>query len=146
MRGVESSITAVAQQIKKIGQRIHPHVKLEVQNVVASSDLESEVNLNSIAVTPGLYRVEYEPEQFPGLVCRLDEPKVVVLLFGSGRLVITGARKPSDLEAAFKKITKELQGAGLLRRGRGPGNPAPTRSSRSSRLSTVIPPSPKTSR
>jgi transcription initiation factor TFIID TATA-box-binding protein len=73
------------------------------------------INLNAIAVTLGLDRVEYEPEQFPGLVCRIDEPKVVVLLFGSGKLVCTGARKPSDVEVAVKKITKELQGAGLLR-------------------------------
>ncbi|HYB77396.1 MAG TPA: TATA-box-binding protein, partial [Thermoplasmata archaeon] len=48
-------------------------------------------------------------------VCRIDEPRVVVLLFGSGKLVCTGARKPSDVELAVKKITKELQGAGLLR-------------------------------
>ena len=63
----------------------------------------------------GLERVEYEPEQFPGLVYRLDEPKVVVLLFGSGKLVCTGARKPQDVEAAVSKITEELKAAGLLR-------------------------------
>lgn len=115
MRAVESSIATVAQQIRKLGQRIKMHPKIEVQNIVASSDLESEINLNAIAVTLGLDRVEYEPEQFPGLVCRIDEPKVVVLLFGSGKLVITGARTPSDLEVAVTKITKNLRGAGILR-------------------------------
>ncbi|MCI4369823.1 MAG: TATA-box-binding protein [Thermoplasmata archaeon] len=115
MREVELSIATVAAQIKKGGQKINMHPKIEVQNIVASSDLESEINLNAIAVTLGLDRVEYEPEQFPGLVCRIDEPRVVVLLFGSGKLVCTGARKPSDVEVAVKKITKELRGASLLR-------------------------------
>ena len=115
MRQVENAIATVARQIKTLGQRINLHPKIEVQNIVASADLESEINLNEIAITLGLDRVEYEPEQFPGLVCRIDEPKVVVLLFGSGKLVITGARKPSDLAGAVDKIKQELRGAGLLR-------------------------------
>ncbi len=49
------------------------------------------------------------------MVYRLDDPKVVVLLFGSGKLVCTGARKPQDVERAVERITEELQAAGLLR-------------------------------
>ncbi len=115
MAEVDEAIHKVAQQIRKAGQKVNTRPKIEVQNIVASSDLESEINLNAIAVTLGLERVEYEPEQFPGLVCRIEDPRVVVLLFGSGKLVCTGARKPSDVEVAVQKITKELQGAGLLR-------------------------------
>ena len=115
MNQVEEAIRIVSAQIKKGGQKINMHPKIVVQNIVASSDLESEINLNAIAVTLGLDRVEYEPEQFPGLVCRMDEPKVVILLFGSGKLVCTGARKPSDVAVAVEKITRELRGAGLLR-------------------------------
>lgn len=117
MKEVEDSIATVSQQIRKGGQKINMHPKIEVQNIVASSDLESEVNLNLVAVTLGLDRVEYEPEQFPGLICRIEEPHVVVLLFGSGKLVCAGARRPSDIEVAVKKIAKELGDAGLLRRG-----------------------------
>jgi transcription initiation factor TFIID TATA-box-binding protein len=87
---------------------------VEVQNIVASSDLETKINLNAIAISLGLEKVEYEPEQFPGLVYRIDDPKVVVLLFGSGKLVCTGARKPEDVERAVEKITEELGAAGLL--------------------------------
>src|SRR4030065_368673 len=79
----------------------------EVQNIVASSALGTEINLNAIAISLGLEKVEYEPEQFPGLVYRIDVPKVVVPLFGSGKLVCTGARKPSDVEEAVEKITQE---------------------------------------
>ena len=87
---------------------------IKIENVVASSDLGSKINLNSIAISIGLEKVEYEPEQFPGLVYRLDSPKVVVLLFGSGKLVCTGARRPEDVEIAVDKITQELKAAGLL--------------------------------
>jgi transcription initiation factor TFIID TATA-box-binding protein len=112
---VKVAINKVAKQIEKAGIKIKLEPKIEVQNIVASSDLGQEINLNAIAISLGLERVEYEPEQFPGLVYRLDELKVVVLLFGSGKLVCTGARKPQDVEAAVNKITEELKAAGLLR-------------------------------
>ncbi len=141
-RQVDDSIRTVSELIRRGGQKILMHPKIQVQNIVATSNLESEINLNSVAITLGLERVEYEPEQFPGLICRLEEPRVVMLLFGSGKLVCTGARRPADVELAVQRITKELQGAGLLPRERGPANPAPNRSSRGSRSSTVIPASP----
>ena len=111
---VKLAIDKVTTQIRKAGISLDSEPKIEVQNIVASSDLGQKINLNVIAITLGLERVEYEPEQFPGLVYRLDEPKVVLLLFGSGKLVCTGARKPQDVEAAVDKITEELKAAGLL--------------------------------
>src|SRR5579871_5540217 len=112
---LDDSVRRVSDLIRKGGGDILAHPKIQIQNIVATSNLESELNLASIAVTLGLDRVEYEPEQFPGLVCRMDEPRVVMLLFASGRLVCTGARKPSDIDLAVKKITAELRGAGLMR-------------------------------
>ena len=142
MTQVNESIRTVSAMIRKGGQRILATPKAQVQNIVATSDLESEINLNSIAITLGLDRVEYEPEQFPGLVCRMDKPRVVVLLFGSGKLVCTGARRPSDVTLAVEKITKELQDAGLLRRQR---NRAPAGSSRVPRSLGVSVTAPRTS-
>jgi transcription initiation factor TFIID TATA-box-binding protein len=130
---VDASIKTISAIIRKGGQKILANPKIEIQNIVATSNLESEINLNSIAVTLGLDRVEYEPEQFPGLVVRLDSPRVVVLLFGSGKLVCTGARRPADVELAVQQITKELQRAGLLRQTQGA--PAPPTSSRKPRAS-----------
>jgi transcription initiation factor TFIID TATA-box-binding protein len=111
---VKLAIDKVTTQLKKAGIKLTIEPKIEVQNIVASSDLCQKINLNAIAITLGLERVEYEPEQFPGLVYRLDSPKVVLLLFGSGKLVCTGARKPSDVEEAVDKITAELRAAGQL--------------------------------
>lgn len=79
-----------------------------IQNIVTSADLGSRINLNKIAMSFNLDKIEYEPEQFPGLVYRLDDPKVVVLLFGSGKLIITGGKVPEDAERAVKKIFEDL--------------------------------------
>jgi transcription initiation factor TFIID TATA-box-binding protein len=95
-----------------------------VQNIVASADLGCVVNLNTIAISLGLDRVEYEPEQFPGLVFRMADPKVVMLIFGSGKMVCTGARKIEDVELAVARITKEFSDAGLLG-GEGDRNGSP---------------------
>jgi transcription initiation factor TFIID TATA-box-binding protein len=111
---VKIAIGKVAKQVEAAGVSIKKDPKIEVQNIVATSDFGSKINLNAIAMTLGLENVEYEPEQFPGLVYRLAVPKVVVLLFGSGKLVCTGARKPEDVEIAVDKITEELKAAGLL--------------------------------
>ena len=111
---VKLAIDKVTTQIRKAGINLDSEPKIEVQNIVASSDLGQKINLNVIAITLGLDRVEYEPEQFPGLVYRLDEPKVVLLLFGSGKLVCAGARVPLQIEQAVEKITKELKEAGQL--------------------------------
>ncbi len=111
---VKIAIGKVAKQVEAAGVAIKKDPKIEVQNIVATSDFGAKINLNAIAMTLGLENVEYEPEQFPGLVYRLASPKVVVLLFGSGKLVCTGARKPEDVETAVDKITEELKAAGLL--------------------------------
>ncbi len=111
---VERSLQIVFGKMRELGIEVIGKPQIIVQNIVASADLGSELNLNAIAIGLGLENIEYEPEQFPGLVYRLSEPKAVVLLFGSGKLVITGGKKTEDVEAAVKKISKELKGLGLL--------------------------------
>ena len=111
---VKVAISKVAKDLEKADIKITIEPKIEVQNIVASSDLEQEINLNTVAITLGLEKVEYEPEQFPGLVYRLDDPKVVVLLFGSGKMVCTGAKVPEDVTRAVDKIAAELRSASLM--------------------------------
>ena len=111
---VKVAIDKVIKQLEKVGIHIKTEPKIEIQNIVASSDLGQSINLNAIAITLGLERVEYEPEQFPGLVYRLEVPKVVVLLFGSGKLIITGGKQPEDARAAVLKIVSDLTNLGLL--------------------------------
>jgi transcription initiation factor TFIID TATA-box-binding protein len=113
---VHKAIKTVIQRVSEAGIRVTKEPKIDVQNIVASSDLQTDLNLNAIAISLGLDRVEYEPEQFPGLVYRIDEPKVVALLFGSGKIVCTGAKKTEDIKVAVQKIYDELNTAGLLKR------------------------------
>jgi transcription initiation factor TFIID TATA-box-binding protein len=110
-KGIEN----VFQSLRDIGIDVKGTPEIKVQNIVASADLRSALNLNAIASGLGLENIEYEPEQFPGLVYRVSDPKVVILLFGSGKLVITGGKKPEDMVNAVDHIVKELERLSLLR-------------------------------
>jgi transcription initiation factor TFIID TATA-box-binding protein len=109
-RGLEN----IFQSLRNIGIDIKGTPEIKVQNIVASGDLHSALNLNAIAIGLGLENIEYEPEQFPGLVYRLSDPKVVVLLFGTGKLVVTGGRKPEDAVNAVDRIVEALKSLSLL--------------------------------
>ncbi|MGZ5561272.1 MAG: TATA-box-binding protein [Halobacteriota archaeon] len=111
---VYKGLENVFQSLRNIGIDVEGTPEIKVQNIVASADLHAVLNLNAIAIGLGLENIEYEPEQFPGLVYRLSEPKVVVLLFGSGKLVVTGGRKPEDAANAVDRIVKELKSLSLL--------------------------------
>jgi len=111
---VKIAINKVAKQLEEVGINVNVEPKIQVENIVSTFDLEQKINLSAVAISVGLEKVEYEPEQFPGLVYRMDVPKVVLLIFGSGKVVCTGARKPQDVEDAVDKITIELRAAGQL--------------------------------
>ena len=85
---------------------------IEIQNVVASAEFDQRLPLDRIAIY--LENTEYEPEQFPGLVYRIDEPKVVFLLFSSGRIVCTGGRTYDDVRNGIKKLKENLREIGAL--------------------------------
>ena len=82
---------------------------------MAVGDLKGELNLTETAMGLGLENIEYEPEQFPGMVYRIKEPKVAMLLFSSGKIVCTGARKISNVSIAAEKLSEKLKALGLLR-------------------------------
>ena len=67
-----------------------------------------KLNLNNLTFHLPFDKVEYEPEQFPGLIYRLDFPRVVCLIFGSGKMVITGARRKDEILEAVQFIQDEL--------------------------------------
>lgn len=106
---VKIVIQSVIALLKKAGIKVDSHPDITVQNIVASSDLKTELNLNGIAVTLGLDHVEYEPEQFPGLIYRMNEPHVVLLLFASGKVICTGAKSPPDVDQAIKNLVEVLR-------------------------------------
>ncbi|WP_049979761.1 TATA-box-binding protein [Halolamina rubra] len=111
---VHESLHIVFEKLRDLSIPIDEEPEITVQNIVTSADLGESLNLNAIAIGLGLESIEYEPEQFPGLVYRLEEPDVVALLFGSGKLVITGGKEPADAADAVDVITERLNELGLL--------------------------------
>ncbi len=82
----------------------------QIVNVVASTQLTESLDLYDIA---DILDKDYEAEQFPGLTYRVEDPKVCVLLFRSGKAVATGAKSVDDIHAAFQKVHNELTEAGF---------------------------------
>ena len=78
-----------------------------VQNIVASVNLFVAIPLEKVSAK--IKNTEYDPEQFPGLVFRIRDPKVSALLFSSGKVVCTGARRIEDVENAIKILSKKLK-------------------------------------
>jgi transcription initiation factor TFIID TATA-box-binding protein len=111
---LETGVRKVFGELASAGVDTDGEPDITVQNIVFSANLETVLNLSSLAIGLGLENIEYEPEVFPGLVYRIDQPKVVVLMFSSGKLVITGGKKPQDAEAAVEHIVSELKSLALL--------------------------------
>ena len=81
--------------------------EITVVNIVVSTSLGHDIPLEKMAAT--LSNTEYNPEQFPGLVLRIKDPKTTALLFSSGKVVCTGARSMEKVEESIKKIIKSLE-------------------------------------
>ena len=104
MRDAELAIRRLTRKLREAGVKVKSEPKVKVQNIVASIDFGRGFDLEEIAMNFG--NAEYEPEVFPGLVFRLDDPKVAVLLFTIGKCVCVGARSRRDIERAAERITK----------------------------------------
>lgn len=81
--------------------------EIQVVNIVVSTSLGHDIPLEKMAAT--LSNTEYNPEQFPGLVIRIKEPKTSALIFSSGKVVCTGARSLDKVQESIKKIIKSLE-------------------------------------
>jgi len=106
---VRDVIQQVIRQLKKIGVNVVIKPKITVQNIVASGAISLDLNLNTLALE--LENTEYEPEQFPGLVYKLDEPTATFLLFSNGKLVCTGTKNRSQLDDSMVQLNKNVRAA-----------------------------------
>ena len=106
------AVMKVIRELKRSGIVIIGKPELKIQNIVASANLGGMIDLEKATYTLG--KTMYEPEQFPGLIYRMGEPKVVILLFASGKLVCTGAKKEDDVYRAVEKLHKRLEDEELI--------------------------------
>lgn len=106
------AVTRVVKELKTSGIIIIGKPELKIQNIVASANLGGAIDLEKSAYD--LEKTMYEPEQFPGLIYRMPKPKVVILLFASGKLVCTGAKHEQDVYEAVSKLHQELERKELI--------------------------------
>lgn len=110
-RQAREAVLRVVDELKKNGVATgRPDIR--IQNIVASVILGGSIDVEK--TTQSLDRTMYEPEQFPGLIYRMDDPKVVILIFASGKLVCTGAKNEEEVSVAVTKLQETLEKKELI--------------------------------
>ena len=106
------AVGSVVQRLRKGGIKIKKNAVIIIQNIVASASLGGRIHLEQAART--LPRSMYEPEQFPGLIHRMLDPKTVILIFASGKLVCVGAKLEKDIHRSVHQIHSMLEEKNLM--------------------------------
>jgi len=106
------AVKTVVQKLRKGGIKVKKDAEVTIQNIVSSINLGGKVHLEKAART--LPRSMYEPEQFPGLIHRMLDPKTVILVFSSGKLVCTGAKNEQDVYRSVNNLHSLLEEKDLM--------------------------------
>ncbi len=101
-------LNILLQRLKEAGITCLDTPTVVVTNIVCSYDIGIKINLNKVVMTLSLEAIEYEPEQFPGLVYRIPDPKIVALLFSSGKIILTGGKIMEDVERGVEILEQKL--------------------------------------
>ncbi|OAV88401.1 TATA-box-binding protein [Puccinia triticina 1-1 BBBD Race 1] len=102
----EDDSRLAARKYARIVQKLGFEAKFtefKIQNIVGSCDVRFPIRLEGLAYNHGHFS-SYEPELFPGLIYRMVKPKVVLLIFVSGKIVLTGAKVREEIYQAFNNI------------------------------------------
>lgn len=97
-----------ARIIQKLGFNAK-FTDFKIQNIVGSCDIKFPIRLEGLASRHHNFS-SYEPELFPGLIYRMIKPKIVLLIFVSGKIVLTGAKVREEIYQAFEMIYPVLSG------------------------------------
>jgi len=110
------ALRKVVKTLNEGGMIIRGKLEIVIRNIVATASLGGKVDLLQLYESEkGMRgRISYEPEQFPGLIYRMNDPKVVILLFSSGKLVCVGARKEGDVHQAVDNFLQKLEKNNLI--------------------------------
>ncbi|MFC6837577.1 hypothetical protein [Halomarina ordinaria] len=104
-------IEKIINRVCEIGHEATLLERPEIMNIAVSGDLGTPLQLEEIPLgdnDPGL-TVEYEPEQFPAAIVRLDDFSATFMLYSTGRFVIQGLRRTEDIEPAINRIQTFLK-------------------------------------
>ena len=108
----KKAVDTVVEKLRKGKIKIKKNATVTVQNMVASVNLGGKIHLEQGART--LPRSMYEPEQFPGLIHRMIDPKTVILIFSSGKLVCTGGKTEEDVYRSVNSLHNLLEEKKLM--------------------------------
>lgn len=114
LKSVHKVLTGMLQRLRDMGVSVNREADVAIQNIVASYDLHRLINLHNVAISIGKEKVEYNPDRFEGLVYRTKGNPTVSLLYETGKIVCTGAKRLEDLEKAMELLLKDLESAGLM--------------------------------
>jgi len=106
------AVSKVVQKLRKGGITIKKDATVTIQNIVASINLGGRIHLEEVARR--LPRSMYEPEQFPGLIHRMLDPKTVILIFSTGKLVCTGGKTEKDVYRSVNQLHNLLEEKDLM--------------------------------
>jgi transcription initiation factor TFIID TATA-box-binding protein len=101
------AVKMIIKELEKVDIKITKEPVITIQNMVASGDIGEKLNLTELAFK--LKTAEYEPEQFPGLVYKVPKDHITFLLFGTGKIVCTGAKNDGEINKAVDELIKELK-------------------------------------
>ena len=106
LEDVRLSLNKIKETLKKINIKIVIEPEINIQNMVASGNLHLTLNLNKLALV--LPNAEYSPETFPGLIYKVPNSHITYLLFGTGRIVCTGAKNIEEIKTSIEKLRKDI--------------------------------------
>ena len=106
---LDEGLQLIISSLKKAGVKTYNEPKVAITNIVCSYDIGKYINLNKVVITLNLENIEYEPEQFPGLVYRIRDPKIVALLFSSGKIILTGGKNLEDIKKGLDFLEQKLE-------------------------------------
>ena len=108
-----AGVKKIIKSIKSAGINVS-NPEITVQNIVASGDLHTFIDLNMAAIV--MENAMYEPEVFPGLIYRMKDPKTVFLIFSTGKVVCTGAKNKKFVKEAFLKLNLRVRELDLAKK------------------------------
>jgi transcription initiation factor TFIID TATA-box-binding protein len=108
-QALTEGLKIIISSLKEAGVDTLKEPKVAITNIVCSYDIGKYINLNKVVITLNLENIEYEPEQFPGLVYRIKDPKIVALLFSSGKIILTGGKNMEDIKKGLDFLEHKLE-------------------------------------
>ncbi|KAF5056029.1 Transcription factor TFIID [anaerobic digester metagenome] len=108
-QALSDGLEIIMNSLREAGVACYDEPRVAVTNIVCSYDIGKYINLNKVVITLNLENIEYEPEQFPGLVYRIKDPKIVALLFSSGKIILTGGKTVEDIKRGLDFLEQKLE-------------------------------------